>query len=137
MCLQCDVDAVTLFDTILPGFSLMQAKKNTVEWPEGWYGLVEINDPTVVFPGPLLADPTAGMTDEQLNALPNLPAGYDEFTAAADTLAEHLILPAMAGYQLATACQARGYNPEKDGYIHYWLLHYLATTMHTPTGSAG
>ena len=126
MCLQCTTKAVAVLPDVLPGFSLYQAQVGAPEWPEGWYGLVECNDPTVVFPGPLLADPTAGMTDEQLNAHKDFPPGYQEFTDAADALGQRLVLPAMDGYRLAAACKAHGYDDKEHGFLHYWLMQYLA-----------
>lgn len=126
MCLQCTTNAIAVVPDVLPGFSLYQAQVGAPAWPEGWYGLVECNDPTLVFPGPLLIDPTASMTDAQLNALPEFPPGYQKFTEAADALGEHLMLPPTDGYRLTAACMAQGYDNKRDGHLHYWLLQYLA-----------
>lgn len=126
MCLQCITKAVIVQQDILPGFSLYQAQVDSPEWPKGWYGLVECNDPTVVFPGPLLADPTFGMPDDQLNALPAFPDGYDEFIETADTLGEKLVLPAMAGYRIIQASMQLGYSDVDHGFLQFWLMHHLA-----------
>ncbi|KVP75431.1 hypothetical protein WJ96_06895 [Burkholderia ubonensis] len=85
-------NAIIIKKNVLPGFDLMQSQQDAHGWPKGAYGLVEINDPTVIFPGPLLKDPTAGMSDDELNALPELPAGSAEFDQAAEALGEKLIL---------------------------------------------
>ena len=132
MCLQCDTKAVIVQQDILPGFSLYQAQVDAADWPKGWYGLVECNDPTFVFAGPLLSDPTFGMSDEALNALKDFPAGYDEFCAAADAVGEKLVGCPMAGYSLVRACMEVGYR-RTDGHVHYWLLHHLATKVGVPT----
>jgi hypothetical protein len=129
MCLQCTTQAVTVHPDIIPGFTLMQSKVDSKEWPAGWYGLVESNDPSIVFPGPLLKDPTFGMTDDQLNALPVFPPGYQEFTDAADVLGEHLVLPARDGYCLFAACKSVGYSDAEHGFVHYWLLQHMATAV--------
>lgn len=129
MCEQCITQAITVQEDVIPGFTLMQSKLGSAEWPEGWYGLVEMNDPTIVFPGPLLKDPTAGMSDEQLDALPDFPEGYNEFTQAADKLAEKLVLPAMDGFRLVTACKSLGYSDVEHGFLHYWLLQHLANKV--------
>ena len=133
MCLQCTTQAVAVLEDVLPGFSLYQAQIDAPEWPAGWYGLVECNDPTIVFPGPLLADPTFGMSDEQLDALKDFPEGYDAFTQAADVLGEKLVLPALAGYHITKACMALGYSNAEHGHLHYWLLQHLATKVGTQT----
>ncbi|WP_157644021.1 hypothetical protein [Burkholderia ubonensis] len=122
-------NAIIIKKNVLPGFDLMQSQQDAQGWPKGAYGLVEINDPTVVFPGPLLKDPTAGMSDDELNALPEMPAGSDEFDQAAEALGEKLILEAVTGHRLVQACIERGYKPTEDGFLHFWLLQYLATQV--------
>jgi hypothetical protein len=129
MCLQCITEATIVKDDILPGFSLKQSQRDHPEWPKGAFGLVEQNDPTIVFAGPLLKDPTRGMSDDELNALPGMPEGTVEFDAAADLLGEQLVLDAVTGHRLVEACIARGYRPTEDGFLHYWLLQYMATQV--------
>lgn len=132
MCLQCSADAVKIKGDILPGFSLYQAQTDTKEWPKGWYGLVEGNDPTVVFKGPLLTDSTAGMSDEVLDAMAEFPAGYEEYTEAADQLGERLVLDAYDGYRLVSACIQVGFRPNDHGFIHYWLMDFMAQRVAAP-----
>ena len=127
MCLQCLTDAVTIKQNVLPGFTLMQSQKDAEGWPKGAYGLVETNDPTVVFADPLLKDPTAGMSDEALNALLAVePKGYEEFFQAAEKMGPSLILDAVTGHKLVEACIASGYSSKEDGHLRYWLMHHLA-----------
>ncbi|KVP39616.1 hypothetical protein WJ87_05120 [Burkholderia ubonensis] len=129
MCLQCMTNAIIIKKNVLPGFDLMQSQQDAKGWPKGAYGLVEINDPTVVFPGPLLNDPTAGMSDDELNALPEMPAEVYAFDQSAEALGEQLILDAVTGHRLVQACIECGYKPKEDGCLHFWLLHYLATQV--------
>jgi len=128
MCLQCLTKAKTIHKNVLPGFSLMQSTVKTDEWPLGWYALVEMNDPSFVFPGPVLPDTTDGLSDEALNAMDGFPAGYDEFCASADVLGEKLVSDPVSGYRLVRACMEAGYQMT-DGHIHYWLLHHIATKV--------
>jgi hypothetical protein len=129
MCLQCTTEAVKILEDVLPGFHLYQAKVDAPEWPAGWYGLVECNDPTIVFPGPLLTDPTFGLSDEQLSAMKDFPDGYDAFTQAADALGEKLVLPALAGYHIIKASMQLGYSDAEHGYLQFWLMHHLASKV--------
>lgn len=130
MCLQCLTDAITIKENVLPGFTLMQSQKDAEGWPKGAYGLVETNDPTIVFIGPLLKDPTAGMSDEALNALlAGGPEGYEEFFQAAEKLGPSLILDATAGHRLVEACIACGYSSKDAGHLRYWLMNHLATQV--------
>lgn len=119
MCEQCLANAVAVAEGILPGFTLMQATAGTEHWPAGWYGLVQINGPDVVFPGPLVADPGDGDFDE----------ATDTFLAAGAALGRRLNLPAILGYQLVQACVTSGYRPDTDGHLEYWLMNHLARAV--------
>jgi hypothetical protein len=133
MCLQCTTQATVVKADILPGFSLMQSQLDSPEWPKGFYGLVETNDPTLVFAGPLLKDPTHSLGDDELNALPGFPAGTDEFDAAAWLLRDQLVLDAVTGWRIVQACIERGYRPAEDGYLHRWLMQYMAMQVESVT----
>lgn len=126
MCLQCLTNAILVVKDILPGFNLMQSQQDAEGWPKGAYGLVETNDPTVVFRGPLLKNPMEGLSDDALDNLARMPDGYEEFITAAEELGQNLILDAVTGYWLVRGCMAKGYSREEHGFLHYWLLHYLA-----------
>lgn len=127
MCLQCLSHAKLVKQNVLPGFSLMQATADTPEWPAGHFGLVQVNDPMVVFPGPLLVDPAKGMDEDELDAMPEWPEGCDEFMDAAQGLEQQLKVNALDGYALVTACTQVGYKPGSDGLLGFWLLDYLAS----------
>jgi hypothetical protein len=116
-------------ENALPGYNLVRATVDADGWPAGYYALIEVNDPVFVFAGPIIADPTAGMSDEAINALDEMPAGYDAFMKAGEEMSTHLKLDARVGYRLVKTCvDELGYSPETDGVFHFWLLQYLAVT---------
>ena len=127
MCEQCVTDASMVVPDIIPGFSLMRANKDGQHWKNGWYGLVESNDPSIVFEGPLLRDETAGMADDEINALlgdENIV--LDAFLTAGEKFGEALELDAYTGYRLVAACIKEGFNPKEDGAVQFWLMHHMA-----------
>lgn len=129
MCLQCSTQATLVKENVLPGFSLMQATIDAPGWPAGHYGLVHVNDPLVVFPGPLLVDPAKGMDEDELDAMPEWPEGCDEYMEAAQQLNQLLNFNALEGYKLVYACTQVGYLPASDGLLGFWLLDHLATSV--------
>lgn len=126
MCLQCLTNAKTLSRDVVPGFALMQSTKDAARWPLGWFGLVKCNDPLLVFKGPLLQDPCAGYTEDQLDVMLSYPEGYDEYVAACEQLGTKLQLPASQGHELVQACIEQGYRAEEHGHLQWWLLNHLA-----------
>ncbi|CAB5514277.1 hypothetical protein LMG26857_03335 [Achromobacter anxifer] len=126
MCMQCSAEAVTLKQNVIPGFSIMIGRKEISGWPKDWYALVECNDPLFVFEGPLVRDPTIGLTEDKLDAMLSYPEGYDEYEAGAKRLGHALTMRAEAGYRLVRACMEKGYNPNESGHLQFWLLNYLA-----------
>lgn len=119
-------EAASLKSNVLPGFTLMVSTKDTPLWPKGWYGLVESGDPVVVFEGPLLRDPTIGLTEDDLDPMPCMPDGYEEYSAGAKRLGFTLRVPPGAGYRLVQASISQGYKPQEHGSIEFWLLNHLA-----------
>ncbi|MBK3780432.1 hypothetical protein G3A43_09355 [Paraburkholderia aspalathi] len=127
MCEQCLTQATMVVKDVIPGFSLMRATQDGDSWKSGWYGLVEINDPTVVFEGPLLRDLSEGMTDEQINALSDDEnINLEAFILAGEKFGEALQLDPCSGYRLVVACMAAGFKPQEDGALEFWLLKHLA-----------
>lgn len=121
-----------VFADVIPGFSLMQATRDGHGWLAGQYGLVETNDPTVVFDGPLLQDPAAGLTDDKINNLPAAEcAAVERFMTVAEQFGEKLVLDAHAGYRLVHACISKGYSPDEDGHVEFWLMHFIASQVFT------
>ncbi|MBU9199964.1 hypothetical protein KTD31_00925 [Burkholderia multivorans] len=128
MCEQCIAEAVMVVENVIPGFHLMQAARGSRHWKKGWYGLVESNDPTLVFEGPLLPDPTHGWSDDAINAMsPEVQARLGRYDASVELLEDALVVDARTGYRIVTACIEAGYNPKEDGFLHYWLMNYMAT----------
>lgn len=125
MCLNCLSDPITLISQVLPGFSLMVSTQETPLWPKGWYALAEGEHPLVVFEGPLLPDPTIGLTEDDLDAMPAYPEGYDEYEAAAVRLGHALRVHPEVGYRLVRAAMDLGYSPQETGSLQFWLINYL------------
>ncbi len=126
MCLQCLTEATVVKEAVLPGFTLMQAQADNPLWPKGWYALVESNDPTIVFEGPLLLDPTAGLTEDDLDWQPALPDGYEEYDAGAQKMEPMLKCDPVTGFRLVQACMQEGFETTAHGSLAYWLLNHLA-----------
>ena len=126
MCEQCLAKAIVIKKNILPGFSLMQATTGSDAWPAGFYGLVQVNDPMVVFEGPLLQDPCKGYTEDELDPMPEYPDGYEEYLEGAQALDKGLRLHPEDGYRLVLACEAEGFSAREHGSLGFWLLDFLA-----------
>ncbi len=129
MCEQCLAKATAIREDVLPGYTLMQAQGGSLAWPVDWYGLVQQNDPVIVFPGPLMIDPSAGLSDEAIEAfLPERNALTDRFREGSEGLRTALkAVPVLVGYELVSACLQSGYDVERDGTeLGYWLMHHLA-----------
>ncbi len=136
MCLQCSTAAETLAKNVLPGFSLMRATQSTEGWQAGQYGLVEMNDPLVVFDGPLLRDPSEGLSDEAINALSeDAFAEVERFLEAGGALNQQLKVDPVAGYRLTAACMQHGYDPVEGGFLGFWLMNHLAKALERTGGS--
>lgn len=126
MCMTCIAQAELVAADVLPGFSLYRGTAEAEGWPVGWYGLVKVNDPMLVFPGPLLKDACEGMTEDDLDVQMALPDGYEAYEEACTALGLRLVLPANQGYELVQAAQARGYDVKAHGDLQWWLLDHLA-----------
>lgn len=125
-----DQDLTTcLKANVLAGFSLYVRNKEAEFWPKNWFGLVEHGVPLFVFEGPLLRDPTSGLTEDDLTVMPEYPDGYDEYESAAIRLGHAMRLAPDVGYRLVRACMARGYNPRVSGSLSFWLLNFLAEQL--------
>jgi hypothetical protein len=146
MCMQCVTEAVRHGEPF-PGFSLYRATKTDEgwfpvgRWEAGQWGLVEMNDPSFLFTVPFMKDPFAGMSDEQIDALPNFRELMEEHEKAAtaidrDIMAGGAICGETVGsplvvYRLITAATKVGYKPDEDGGFGYWVSDYLARWVET------
>lgn len=120
-------------DTFIPGFYLSRATRDGLWMKTGDWGIVESNDPSFIFQTTPIKDPEAGMTDEQIEALPKEAfEKFDEFVTISAKIAEEMADSVNGEFaidqfgRLYTAmCQA-GFNPETDGRASMWLCHRLA-----------
>ncbi|WP_126223284.1 hypothetical protein [Burkholderia ambifaria] len=128
MCEQCTAKAEMVVDNVVPGFHLMVATAGSHHWRKGWFGLVEQNDPSFVFEGPLLQDPTWGWSDDAINAMSTaIQAALEHFHNRVEEFESALEADPMTGYRLVSACLQAGYRPREDGSLQYWLMHHMAT----------
>jgi hypothetical protein len=111
MCLQCETEAVNLGE-IVPGYVLMQARKDHPDWPVGWFGVVDINDPTFVFQWTPVCDPYFGRDDEA-------------FLLCLDEVIEAGCKASIfEAYRFVEACVKVGFDPEEGGF-EAWLVHKM------------
>lgn len=122
MCEQCLVNPL-MFGEVLPGWYLMRARRKSSMMEVGDWGLVRCNDPDFVWSTSPIPDPTFGLTDDQINSLPD--GITKEFNLRCDKFEEELYVPAYIGYLLVEAGRKVGYNQEEHGAFAYWLFHYL------------
>ena len=130
MCEQCLADAQTIVPEVLPGYTLMRSRKDAHHWPAGWYGLVQQNDPVLVFPGPIREDPLSAPMSEAEGAERGSTVSRleENYQSSVSTLQQQLLrLHVVVGYKLVTACIAAGYDIERDGHeLAFWLMDYMA-----------
>ena len=88
MCMQCVVDALVVIEDILPGYALMISTKDDPRWPKGSFGLVYCNDPDFVWAGEPPRDPFYGMSDVQIEAVPEDDELWDQFRKFAKFITE-------------------------------------------------
>lgn len=130
MCTQCSAHAVVVKRDVLPGITLMRATKDTKHWPLDWFGLVKFNDPMFVFKGPLRLDPCHGLSEDDLDWMPEHPEGYDEYATLAEELTNVKLDSLVATHEFVQACLDAGYHPKEHGYkLGYWLGHHLAQQL--------
>jgi len=130
MCEQCTTKAEMVVENVVPGFHLMVATQGSEHWKQGWYGLVEQNDPSFVFEGPLFQDPTHGWSDDAINAMSDeAQTGLERFHNRVEEFEDALETDPMTGYRLVSACMQAGYLPREDGSVQYWLMHLMATKV--------
>lgn len=121
MCLQCNTKATVVMEGVLPGYTLMQATEGTERWPAGWYGLVQANDPLLVFPG-LVCDP---LFESDQDLPPELESACDDFMSAVARMREYLSMSFSDAVRLSLVCREAGYARDRHGDIECWLLHHL------------
>jgi hypothetical protein len=115
---------------VLPGYYLKIAVKDHQDWPKGWYGLVQCNDPDFVWKGKPKLDPTFHMSDKEQEALPDdSPIWNDvnKFFKFIESIEPNFECDPIMGYQLVEACKKAGYDEKKHGLrVIAWLSHHMA-----------
>ena len=142
MCEQCMAET-DLWENVLPGWHLVRANKDGRVMEKGDWGLVIQNDPTFVFETTPIKDPTAKMTDKEIDALPKDSPLHDRAELFLETsrkimieMNEYLSLeypiedfpcvPLNVWSELYKAIEAAGYKKETYSDAAYWLCNYLA-----------
>ena len=125
MCLQCRTDAWN-YGTVVPGWSLMKADKPHPQWSK--WGLVQSNDPTMVWNEDPIKDPTYYFSEEEDNEIGEDSPLWDECFKSLDQGENFtkIELDAMSGFELVTACIAAGYSKDEHGSVYYWLWQKMA-----------
>lgn len=109
MCLQCVVEAEEVVRDIVSGYSLYVATNDTEpdDWPKGWYGLVQINDPDFVFPCDFYG--SDGIDGQ-------LPGGSSKAL-------DYFYMTPFHGHRFIEACKASGWEGhDVHGHPELWFL---------------
>ena len=127
MCLQCTADAQPVFKTwhpLLPKsyhggpYYLVRARTGCEDWPSGWYGLVLMNDPEIIWEWTPEPEPKAE----------DFGAWYKNI----DALQKKFVFGPLAGHQLVCSCMEAGYDPKVNGYnLLCWLMDYIGKKIKT------
>ena len=140
MCLQCVTEADYITAVLGTSLHLTRATKDAPEeWLAGQWGLLCINDPEVVWSGPMpWPDPSFGVPDE-------IAESWD---AAQNALADQWMRDARdfatsfeeqvgvySAYDIGALCQQSGWTP-KDGRFTFWLYHKMGEACLNPVSIA-
>ena len=138
MCEQCAAATVTFVspdnENVLPGYSLVRATIDGNQMKKYDWGLVVCNDPDYIWTITPVCDPHDGLSDEQIDAMPDCfdNDNYKDFEKAA----LHLRTKLDAGdfdnaIRLGEAMKKAGYNYEEDGTGCWWLCNHIAKFLKT------
>lgn len=132
MCEQCSA-ATKTYGEVVPHWWLIQATKDGNMMKTNDFGLVWINDPDYVWPGDLVPskDPAYEFTDEQFDNMTTEEGDkWEDWLENVEKLEKHFKSDPGTGFDLVTACNDAGYDPEKHGYrLMSWLSHRMAIVM--------
>lgn len=127
MCLQCLADAQHVFKgfrPILPKtehqtpFYLVRARTGCEEWPNGWFGLVIMNDPVITWEWEPIPEP------------PEDSGEWIDWYRNVEPLEEDFCFDPMTGFQFVSACMEAGYDPEKHGYnVLPWFMNHVGVAL--------
>lgn len=119
MCEQCCADTETIGD-VLPGISLVRARKQGSKMKPGDWGLVEGNDPFFIWSGEIVPDPFENLTDDEINACTDeQEAEFDRWGDAYEPF-RFMECDPRIGYEMISEAIELGYDP-KEGSVNYWL----------------
>lgn len=134
MCDQC-VGACITFGEIVPGWFLIQARRDAFSIKKDQYGLVECNDPDFVWNVKPLEDPLKNLTDDQIDELDEKDPIWKEwkkFVQVEQSIGKILKSNIETGYSLYKACLEGGYNPDKHGHnVSCWLTDQMAVLLNS------
>jgi hypothetical protein len=139
MCEQCVAKTVYYIgkDTneVLPGYILVRATKNGSYMKKGNWGLVRYDNPDFIWSITPVCDPSSGLSDEQIDALPKeVDKQYEQYEKAVKNLRKSLNKGCFDHcVSLGEAMKKSGWKPEKDGFGPYWLCHYIGQFLKTAT----
>lgn len=128
MCEQCLI-APLVWRDVLPGWTLVRARRQGNIMEVGHWGLIEMNDPTFIWTGKPRRDPTRGMDEAQEAAYWEAVTQeqLDELSAHESDVREVFSeISPMTGWKLVDACLRAGYKPDRDGAVELWLEDRLA-----------
>ena len=124
MCEQCVVDALASKDQVIPGYYLIQARRDGNLMKKGQWGLVHCNDPDVVWSARPDIDPSIGQ-EENADPIPGEITWIDSMASAEEEV-ENSCAYIMNGWRLIESCRKAGYDPDKNGCRFFaWLFHRL------------
>jgi hypothetical protein len=129
MCEQCNADAVS-FGEPIPGWFLMRARRDGIEWKQGDWGLVQSNDPSVTWTTTPTPSGLFGIEDEAeqeawFEANRDTPAYARVWQDVPTDFQEAFRVTPDLGYDLVTAAKEKGYDPETSGFFVDWFFDLL------------
>ena len=121
MCEQCNVNPL-YFDDVLPGWTLIRARRQGYDMKVGQWGLLTMNSPDFIWTSTPKPDPTWGMSEEEEDKYNKEHPGEsgclpEDFTDAFINLDNV--------FQLGQACIKAGFDPNGEIKLSYWLWNYL------------
>jgi hypothetical protein len=129
MCEQCSAETKS-YGEVVPGWSLHQATKDGNFMKKGDFGLINYNDPSIIWPGHLvpIKDPSFEMTPEQLDLMTEeQDIKFYEFHNLIYSLRPFFECDPVSGYSIIYSMLQSGFNPEKHKWMYLdWLVHKMA-----------
>lgn len=156
MCEQCTAQVLLWRKPIVPGFGLVKAQIDGHFMRAGWYGLLECNDPSMLFGVEPEKDPYWGMTDNEIDKAPKeLHDQFMDWSEKVEVFEQQLMThidqfaidafnadktpwtspnkgtDLMTVYALIEACKEAGWDKKQHGSVQRWLLHRIAVHIET------